>query len=133
MSGLRLGLFGGFALATPEDAVLSIPLAKDRALFAYLALHPGESFTRGQLAGLLWGEQPEAKARHGLGRAMRRGLWNVAIQVYLTAAAINLKRLAAIFLPMAWLDAVTDRLRSILERRWPTFFAVLPEPTFQPA
>ena len=32
-------------------------------------------------------------AQHGLRRAVRRGLANVAIQAYLTAAVINLKRL----------------------------------------
>ena len=37
----------------------------------------------------------QAKSWHGLRRAHRRGLWNVAIQVYLTAAVINLKRLAS--------------------------------------
>ena len=36
----------------------------------------------------------EAKTQHGLRRAVRRGLSNVAIQAYLTAAVINLKRLA---------------------------------------
>jgi len=41
------------------------------------------------------GAHGEAKTQHGLRRAARRGLDNVAIQVYLTAAAINLKRLAA--------------------------------------
>ena len=39
----------------------------------------------------------EAKTQHGLRRAVRRGLANVAIQVYLTAAIINLKRLAGRF------------------------------------
>lgn len=38
----------------------------------------------------------EAKTQHGLRRAARRGLSNVAIQVYLTAAVMNLKRLAAL-------------------------------------
>lgn len=38
----------------------------------------------------------EAKVIHKLARAVRRGLPNVAIQAYLTAAAINLKRLAAL-------------------------------------
>lgn len=38
----------------------------------------------------------EAKTQHGLRRAVRRGLWNVAIQAYLTAAVMNLKRLAAL-------------------------------------
>jgi transposase len=36
----------------------------------------------------------EAKTWHGLARAVRRGLANMKIQAYLTAAAINLKRLA---------------------------------------
>ena len=40
----------------------------------------------------------EAKTWHGLGRAVRRGLDNMKIQAYLTAAAINLKRLAAALL-----------------------------------
>jgi transposase len=41
------------------------------------------------------GRHGEAKIQHGLARAVRRGRWNVAIQAYLTAAVINLKRLAA--------------------------------------
>jgi len=44
------------------------------------------------------GVHGEAKQEHGLRRAARRGLANVSIQVYLTAAVINLKRLAAILL-----------------------------------
>ena len=50
------------------------------------------------------GRHGEAKIQHGLARAVRRGLWNVAIQAYLTAAVINLKRLAKAF-------AVNPRLR----------------------
>lgn len=37
----------------------------------------------------------EAKTQHGLRRAVRRGLANVSIQVYLTAMVMNLKRMAA--------------------------------------
>jgi transposase len=40
----------------------------------------------------------EAKTWHGLARAVRRGLENMRIQALLTAAAINLKRLAAFLL-----------------------------------
>jgi hypothetical protein len=36
----------------------------------------------------------EAKTQYGLSRAVRRGLDNMSIQAYLTAAVINLKRLA---------------------------------------
>ncbi len=52
------------------------------------------------------GVHGEAKARHGLARAARRGLDNVAIQAYLTAAAINLKRLAKALL-RAWLRGMS--------------------------
>ena len=38
------------------------------------------------------GYHGEAKTWHGLARAVRRGLENMKIQSYLTAAAINLKR-----------------------------------------
>ncbi len=41
------------------------------------------------------GVHGEAKTQHGLRRAVRWGLENMAIQAYLTAAVINLKRLAA--------------------------------------
>jgi len=43
---------------------------------------------------LVEGRHGEAKTQHGLARAVRRGLNNVAIQAYLTAAVMNLKRLA---------------------------------------
>lgn len=48
--------------------------------------------------GLVEGIHGEGKAQHGLRRAARRGLWNVAIQAYLRAAVLNLKRLAALCL-----------------------------------
>ena len=44
------------------------------------------------------GYHGEAKAWHGLARAVRRGLQNMRIQAFLTAAAVNLKRLAAAIL-----------------------------------
>ena len=48
----------------------------------------------------------EAKTWHGLARAVRRGLTNMRIQAFLTAAAVNLKRLAItllrLLLPRLW-------------------------------
>jgi transposase len=43
------------------------------------------------------GMHGESKCQHGLRRAVRRGLANVTIQAYLTAAVINLKRLAVFY------------------------------------
>ena len=49
----------------------------------------------------------EAKTWHGLARAVRRGLANMKIQAYLTAAAINVKRLAAVLLALLrWIVSV---------------------------
>ena len=41
------------------------------------------------------GAHADAKGQHGLRRAVRRRRWNMAVQAYLVAAAMNLKRLAA--------------------------------------
>ena len=49
----------------------------------------------------------EAKSWHGLARAIRRGLANMRIQAYLTAAVVNLKRLAAALFALTvgyWLE-----------------------------
>lgn len=46
------------------------------------------------------GAHGEAKTQHGLRRAVRRKLWNVKIQDYLTAVAMNLKRLATYSTPL---------------------------------
>ena len=67
---LQLRLFGGFSLSRADGQPIEIELAKSRALFAYLALNPGRGIERPQLAALLWGDQPEARARHSLTQAM---------------------------------------------------------------
>lgn len=57
----------------------------------------GDEQWRRQMGRHRWqveGVHGEAKSQHGLRRAARRRLWNVAIQAYLTAIVINLKRLA---------------------------------------
>lgn len=51
----------------------------------------------------------EAKTWHGLARAVRRGLSNMKIQAFLTATAVNLKRLAAALLALLWLWSLQNR------------------------
>jgi hypothetical protein len=53
------------------------------------------------------GYHGEAKTWHGLARAVRRGLQNMRIQAFLTAAAVNLKRLAFAFLWLLQIFAAT--------------------------
>ena len=54
----------------------------------------------------------EAKTWHGLARAVRRGLQNMRIQAYLTASAINLKRLAAALVTLWWALTRLDDMRT---------------------
>jgi len=59
------------------------------------------------------GRIAEAKLRHGLARAVRRGIASMAIQMFLTAMAINLKRLASsLFMPLTALHGLIVRLIS---------------------
>ncbi|NUR87681.1 MAG: hypothetical protein HOY71_26660, partial [Nonomuraea sp.] len=60
-------------LGPPELAVRGEPLgiraAKTRALLCYLAATPGPR-PRAELAGLLWGERPDERARGSLRLAL---------------------------------------------------------------
>lgn len=67
------------------------------------------------------GYHGEAKTWHGLARAVRRGLENMRIQAFLTAAAVNLKRLAGAILAtlLAILAALADLIEMPMsQRRW---------------
>jgi DNA-binding SARP family transcriptional activator/tetratricopeptide (TPR) repeat protein len=70
MSKLALQLFGGFALRTAAGDELRIPPGKVRVLLAYLAQRPGKAYSRAHLIGFLWGDHPEAAARHSLSQAL---------------------------------------------------------------
>jgi hypothetical protein len=60
----------------------------------------------------------EAKTQHGLHRAVRRGRWNVAIQALLTAAVINLKRLAPPFAFYLRINRPCHLIRPLSRRFW---------------
>jgi Transposase DDE domain len=64
------------------------------------------------------GYHGEAKTWHGLARAVRRGLQNMRIQAFLTAAALNLKRLARAILAamLAMLAAIADAIEMAISR-----------------
>jgi TolB-like protein/two-component SAPR family response regulator len=67
---LRLSLFGGFSLMSGDGPPIEIDLAKSRALLSYLAINSGRTVNRSLLASLLWGSQPENRARHSLTQAL---------------------------------------------------------------
>ncbi len=67
-----------------SGAAVSIPARKVRALFAYLALHPGRTHPRDRLTALLWPEVSDAQARQSLRQALaglRRALWKTGALV----------------------------------------------------
>jgi len=59
-----------------------------------------------------------AKREFGLGRAMRRGLGNVAMQAYLAFAALNLRKLGAHWAGVAQLRSILGLLRRLVGRVW---------------
>jgi DNA-binding SARP family transcriptional activator len=67
---LRIRLLGGFEVWRGEQPVAGFESQKARALLAYLVCHRGRTFSRDQLAGLLWGESGPEAARHALRQAV---------------------------------------------------------------
>jgi len=85
-----------FGFTSPSRTVTIVP-GYDALLRARRRhKEPDEKFTRtySRHRWKIEGMHGEAKTQHGLSRAVRRGLDNMSIQAYLTAAVINLKRLA---------------------------------------
>lgn len=71
MAAFRLFLLGTPLLTGPEGPIRPGPL-KGQALLWYLASQPRRTFTRAQLAALLWEEASEASARHSLATLLGR-------------------------------------------------------------
>ena len=78
---LRVFLLGRFHLEA-QGRALEMPRKKAQGLLAYLALPSGRRHSREHLAGLLWGDMEETRARHNLRQcvsALRRILGEDAI------------------------------------------------------
>jgi len=70
MKRLEIRLLGGLNLTLDQKTVTRLGTQKTRALFAYLALQPGQMMSREQMAALLWGDFPDERARHSLRQAI---------------------------------------------------------------
>lgn len=64
----------------------------------------------------------EAKQRHGLRRAWRRGLAKMRIQCLLVAAVINFKRLIALFSPF---QPLPEALQAVVRTLWRHLIAII--------
>jgi predicted ATPase/DNA-binding SARP family transcriptional activator len=70
MPRLAMWFLGSFRAALDEDPVCGIEYDKVRALLAYLALESERPHRRETLAGLLWPDLPERRARRNLSQAL---------------------------------------------------------------
>lgn len=66
MAQLTLTFLGSFQITAAEHPLTAFATDKARALLAYLAVEGGHAHTRTALAGLLWPDQPEDRARQSL-------------------------------------------------------------------
>ena len=70
MTRLSLSLLGSFQVSLDDEPVTAFATDKARALLAYLALETDYPHRRDVLAGLLWPDQPQQKARQNLRQAL---------------------------------------------------------------
>jgi adenylate cyclase len=78
---VKVSLLGRFRVEAGGNP-LEMPSKKAQALLAYLAMPPGRRHARAHLAGLLWGDMAEERARHNLRQcvsALRRSLGDAVI------------------------------------------------------
>jgi adenylate cyclase len=63
-------VLGRFEARWSDGAPVDLPSKKARAMLAYLAVESGRPHTRDRLAGLLWAETGDERARHNLRQAL---------------------------------------------------------------
>ncbi|MCZ6889896.1 MAG: BTAD domain-containing putative transcriptional regulator, partial [Gammaproteobacteria bacterium] len=84
---LELNLLGGFQLLDAQGREIAIRGNKVKALLAYLALAPDGPQARAKLAGLVWGDHSETRARQNLRQGLstlRRALGERADAILVT-------------------------------------------------
>jgi len=85
---LTLNTLGRLEIRWDDRPVTGLRSRKEQALLVYLALNPG-AHSRSRLAGLLWGDLPEERAR----RNLRHALWS--LRQHLGPQALESDRLSA--------------------------------------
>lgn len=70
MTMMEIQVLGSLRFKDPKGIERKPSTRKAAMLAAYLALHPETRFTREKIAGLLWSEKDEQRARHSLSQAL---------------------------------------------------------------
>jgi len=90
MPRLSMRFFGSYQLLLDQEPVTTLEYDKVRALLAYLAIEADRPHRREALAGLLWPDLPERRARRNLSQALltlRRALGDEGPAPFLTVTS----------------------------------------------
>ena len=103
---LKIRLLGGLQVCLQGRTLNEFPTDKTRALLAYLAMESGRPHRREALAGLLWAEQPEERARQSLRQALS-SLRRLLGEGEGSTTWLEVERESVLFNPRgdAWVDA----------------------------
>ncbi len=123
MTHLSISLLGPLQITLDNEPVVDFATDKARALLAYLAVESGYAHRRDVLAGLLWPDQPQDKARQSLRQALRHVRQAIADDEAATPYLL-VSRETIQFIPEsdAWLDvaaftALLEKSRTHRHRR----------------
>ena len=109
----RLQLIGGLSLIGDRDASIGLKSKKGAAIIGYLSVRKGMCETRERLAGLLWSEDSEEKARMSLRQCLRQIRLSLGSQ---TEPCLEADRQLIRLTPNAF-DVDVLRLQSLADRR----------------
>ncbi len=104
---LRLALLGGLQIFQGDAPVEDPPPAKAQALLCYLAI-TGRPHFRPALAGLLWGEKPEANALMSLRQALAALRRRFAPHLIITRQTVAFNREAPYWLDVEEFERLID-------------------------
>ncbi len=96
---LEINCFNGFQVTVEKRPLTHFYSQKSRALLIYLAVEAGRAHARSHLAGLLWPDYPEARARRNLSQtltALRKDLGAAALLLQGTRRTIGLNHEAGV-------------------------------------
>lgn len=111
--GIHLRTLGHPVLVSPAGVAAAGLRRKDLALLAYLCVERLRPHSRARLAALLWGESPEARARHSLTQALGR-IVRAAGRGALVVERESVRSTGAVECDAEWLLAGDERLDSLL-------------------
>ena len=105
---LKLSLIGPLVITQDDLPLADLTTAKAQALLCYLAV-AARPFSRQALAGLLWGDLPEADARRNLRGVLMKLRQNLAPYLHITHQSLAFNRDSAYTLDVEDFYALTAR------------------------